>query len=40
MLDKEIITDTKKVDELKGLVERMLTIVGEDVSRDGLLKTP
>ena len=39
MLEKEIIT-SPALDELKEHYARILTLLGEDVEREGLLKTP
>lgn len=40
MLDKETFSDTAKVEALEGHVTAMLKLIGEDVDREGLLKTP
>ncbi|MBQ8008685.1 MAG: GTP cyclohydrolase I FolE [Bacteroidaceae bacterium] len=40
MLGKEIIAETPALEELKGHIKRMLTLVGEDAEREGLIKTP
>jgi len=40
MLGKEVVAETPELEELKEHVKRMLTLMGEDASREGLLKTP
>ena len=40
MLGKEIVAETPELEELKEHVKRMLTLMGEDANREGLLKTP
>lgn len=40
MLGKEFVAETPELEELKGHIHRMLTLMGEDANREGLLKTP
>ena len=40
MLGKEIIAEKPELEELKGHIKRILTLMGEDTNREGLLKTP
>jgi len=40
MLGKEIVAETPELEELKGHIKRILTLMGEDASREGLVKTP
>ena len=40
MLGKEVVAETPELEELKEHVKRMLTLMGEDANREGLLKTP
>ena len=40
MLGKEVVAETPELEELKEHVKRMLTLIGEDASREGLIKTP
>ena len=40
MLGKEVVAETPELEELKEHVKRMLTLMGEDACREGLLKTP
>ena len=40
MLGKEFVAETPELEELKGHIHRMLTLMGEDAIREGLLKTP
>ena len=40
MLEKEFVAETPELEELKGHIKRVLTLMGEDTDREGLLKTP
>ncbi|MBO7602188.1 MAG: GTP cyclohydrolase I FolE [Bacteroidaceae bacterium] len=40
MLEKEFVAETPELEELKEHVKRILTLMGEDASREGLVKTP
>ncbi|MGX8682700.1 MAG: GTP cyclohydrolase I FolE [Bacteroidales bacterium] len=40
MLGKEFVAETPELEELKGHIHHMLTLMGEDANREGLLKTP
>ncbi|MCR5574871.1 MAG: GTP cyclohydrolase I FolE [Bacteroidaceae bacterium] len=40
MLGKEFVAETPELEELKGHIHRMLTLMGEDANREGLQKTP
>lgn len=40
MLEKEFVAETPELEELKEHIKRILTLMGEDASREGLVKTP
>lgn len=40
MLEKEFVAETPELEELKKHIKRILTLMGEDASREGLVKTP
>ena len=40
MLEKEFVAETPALEELKEHIKRILTLMGEDASREGLVKTP
>ena len=40
MLEKEFVAETPELEELKGHIKRILSLMGEDTEREGLLKTP
>jgi GTP cyclohydrolase I len=40
MLGKEVVAETPELEELKEHFHRILTLIGENNSREGLLKTP